>query len=113
MAFVRSVGAKTLDADRPLETRLTEAAPARPSMTEREMTERKTTERPADVLPPRLSPIGHSLARHGDLREEVGRRVAAFRARQLAFNHERDEYFNAMMTRVRAASEGAAKTRDD
>jgi hypothetical protein len=64
-------------------------------------------------LPPRPSPIGHSLARHSDLREEIGRRVAAFRARQQAFNRERDEYCNAVMTKVRAASEQAAKARDD
>jgi hypothetical protein len=98
MAFVQSVAGKTADADRPLETRLPTVSPVQPS----------TAERPADVLPPRLSPTSHS-----DLRDEIGRRVAAFRARQQAFHRERDEYCNAMMAKARAASEKAAKDRDN
>src|ERR1700744_4316341 len=83
MAFVQSVSGKTADADRRLEPRLPQAWPVQPSL----------AERPADVLPARLTPISHG----GDLRDEIGRRVAAFRARQHAFHRDRNEYFNAMM----------------
>lgn len=98
MAFVQSVAGKTADADRLMEARLPQVSPVQPS----------AVERPADVLPPRLTPIKHS-----DLRDEIGRRVATFRARQQAFNRERDEYCNAMMAKARAASERATKDRDD
>jgi hypothetical protein len=99
MAFVQSVAGKTADADRKFETRLPLASPAQPS----------TVERPADILPAaRLTPISH-----GDLRDEIGRRVAAFRARQQIFHRARDEYCNAMMAKARAASEQAVKTRDN
>jgi len=96
MAFVQSVAGKTADADRPFETRLPTVSPVQPS----------TAERPAGVLPPRLSPTSRS-----DLRDEIGRRVAAFRARQQAFHRERDEYCNAMMAKVRAVSEQPTKDR--
>jgi hypothetical protein len=98
MAFVQSVAGKTADADRLMEARLPQVSPVQPS----------AVERPADVLPPRLTPIKHS-----DLRDEISRRVATFRARQQAFNRERDEYCNAMMAKARAASERATKDRDD
>ena len=94
MAFVQSVAGKTANSGRPFETRPPSAAPA-PLTTE---------QRPADILPARLTPISH-----GDLRDEIGRRVAAFRARQQAFDRDRREYGNAMMAKVRAASERAAK----
>ena len=109
MAFVQSVAGKTADADRRLETRLPPVSPVKPS----------TVERPADVLPVgRLSPISHGPISHGpishgDLRDEIGRRVAAFRVRQQAFHRDRDEYCNAMMAKVRAATEQAAKGRDN
>jgi uncharacterized protein (DUF2461 family) len=61
-----------------------------------------------DILPPRLSPIGQS-----DLRDEIRRRVAAFRVRQQAFDRDRDAYCNAMMAKARASSEHAAKSRDN
>jgi hypothetical protein len=100
-AFVRSVAGKTADA-RPLEPRLPMPSPVQPS----------AEERPVDVLPSRLSPISHSL-RQGDLRDEIGRRVAAFRARQQAFARDRNEYCNAMMTKARASSEQAVQARDN
>jgi hypothetical protein len=109
MAFVQSVAGKTADADRRLETRLPPVSPVKPS----------TVERPADVLPVgRLSPISHGPISHGpishgDLRDEIGRRVAAFRARQQIFHRDRNEYCNAMMAKVRAATEQAAKGRDN
>jgi hypothetical protein len=96
MAFVQSVTGKPTDADRGLEARQPFVSP-----------DRVVTERPADVLPTRLSPIGQS-----DLRDEIRRRVAAFRARQQIFDRDRDEYCNAMMAKARAASEQAAKATD-
>ncbi|MFZ0765541.1 hypothetical protein [Bradyrhizobium sp.] len=105
MAFVQSVAGKTADADRKLETRLPSVSPVQPP----------TVERPADIRPvARLSPISHvSPISHGDLRDEIGRRVAAFRARQQIFHRDRDEYCNAMMAKVRAATEPAVKGRDN
>lgn len=98
MAFVQSVAGKTGDAGHAFEGRLPPVSPL----------QLPAAERPADVLPPRLTPIKHS-----DLRDEIGRRVATFRARQQAFNRERDEYCNAMMAKARAASERATKDRDN
>lgn len=102
LAFVQSVAGKTAEADRQLTTRLPQVTPVQPS----------TAERPSDVRPmdvlPALSPI-----RQSDLRDEIHRRVAAFRARQQVFHRDRNEYCNAMMAKVRAASEQAAKAGDD
>ena len=68
-------------------------------------TEPLTLARPADILPTaRVSPIGNS-----DLRDEIRRRVAAFRARQQLFDRDRNEYCNAMMAKARAASAHAVK----
>ena len=97
MAFVQSVAGKTAEVDRQLKTRLPQVTPVQPS----------TAERPMDVPPARLSPI-----RQSDLRDEINRRVTAFRARQQVFHRDRNEYCNAMMAKVRAASEQAAKDRD-
>ena len=99
MAFVQSVAGKTANAGRPVESQLPSVPASDPSTAER---------RPADVLPPRLPPISH-----GDLRDEIRRRVAAFRARQQAFDRERNEYCNATMAKLRAAREEAAKPRDN
>lgn len=97
MAFVQSIAGKTAEANRRLETRLPQVTPLQSLKVERP---------PTDVLPARLPPI-----RHSDLRDEIQRRVAAFRVRQQAFDRDRDEYCNAMMAKVRAASE-QAKVRD-
>lgn len=97
MAFVQSVTGKPMDAEGPFEARLPLAAPDLLS----------TTVRPVDVLPARLSPINQS-----DLRDEIHRRVAAFRDRQQVFHRDRDEYCNAMMAKARASSEQALKARD-
>lgn len=97
MAFVQSVTGKPMDTDGPLGARLPLASLDQPS----------TEARPADVFPARLSPI-----RQSDLRDEIHRRVAAFRARQQAFDRDRKEYCNAMMAKARASSEQALKARD-
>jgi hypothetical protein len=96
MAFVQSVGLKPLDADRLLAARL-------PSMSSDQLS---AAARPVDVLPTRLSPISQS-----DLRDDIRRRVAAFRARQQVFDRDRDEYCNAMMAKARASSAQATKAR--
>ena len=98
-AFVQSVAGKTARADLRLEPILKPISPDRSS----------AGERPAEVPPvARLSPVSH-----GDLRDEIRRRVAAFRARQQLFDRDRDEYCNAMMAKVRAATEQAVKARDN
>jgi len=99
MAFVQSVAGKAADTNHRPETHLPSVSPAQPT----------TVERPADIRPfTRLSPIGHV-----DVRDEIGRRVAAFRARQQAFHRDRDEYCNATMAKARAATEQAGKGRDN
>ena len=112
MAFVQSVAGKTAEADRKFEdrkfeARLPQVTPVQPlRAAERPADIRPADVRPPDVLPARLAPI-----RHSDLREEIQRRVTAFRARQQAFHRDRNEYCNAVMAKVRAASE-QAKARD-
>ena len=98
MAFVQSVSGKTADTGARFESRL-ETLPPNESV---------TAARPADVLPPRLSPLGHS-----DMRDEIRRRVAAFRDRQQLFDRDRDEYCNATMAKARAASKLAIEAADD
>ena len=53
-----------------------------------------------------------STFRHSDLREEIQRRVAIFRARQQLFARDRDEYCNATLARVRAITQRPAKASD-
>lgn len=98
MAFVQSVSGKTTDTDGGLESSLETLPPNQPV----------TVARPADVLPMRLSPIDHS-----DMRDEIQRRVAAFRVRQQLFNRDRDEYCNATMAKARAATAHAVKASDN
>ena len=98
MAFVQSVAGKPTDTSGGLESRL-EAMPAN---------EPVTVPRPVDFLPAaRLSPTSRS-----DLRDEIQRRVAAFRARQQLFDRDRNEYCNAMMAKARATTAHAVKASD-
>jgi hypothetical protein len=66
---------------------------------------------PANVPSPREVIASRPLVpiKHSDLREEIQRRVAAFRARQQLFERDRDEYCNATLARARASTEQAAK----
>jgi hypothetical protein len=100
MAFVQSVAGKATDDDVRSEARLK----LKPVSFDQPF----AVERPVDVLPARLSPIGPS-----DLRDEIRRRVAAFRVRQQAFDRDRDAYCNAMMAKARASSEHAVQARDN
>ena len=92
MAFVQSVTGKPPGGETSLETRLPSASPD------------EAPGRPADVLPARLSAISQS-----DLRDEIHRRVAAFRARQQVFARDRNDYCEAMMAKARASTEQAVK----
>ena|SRR5579871_1374071 len=67
---------------------------------------------PASVPPPRMVLVPTRLAplKHSDMREEIQRRVAAFRARQQLFDRDRDEYCNAMLAKVRAATAQGAQS---
>jgi hypothetical protein len=105
MAFVQSVAGKTAYPERPLETQRPSEPARHPAIAERHPV--VAEQRPVQVLPPRLPPIGHS-----ELRDEIRRRVDAFRARQQAFDRERHAYCDAMMAKVRTAREEAAKTSD-
>ena len=97
MAFVQSVTGKPMTAEGPVVAHLPLASPDKPSV----------VARPADRLPARLTPINQS-----DMRDEIHRRVAAFRDRQQIFHRDRNEYCNAMMAKARASSEQALKASD-
>jgi hypothetical protein len=99
MAFVQSVTGKPMDAEGLFETRLQSTSPDQPT----------TVGRPVEVLPiDRLSP-----AAQNGMRDDILRRVAAFRARQQVFARDRNEYCDAMMARARATTEQADKARDN
>jgi hypothetical protein len=51
--------------------------------------------------------------RRGDFREEIRGRVAAFRAHQELFKRERNEYFNSVLTRLRASTDQTPKAPDE
>jgi hypothetical protein len=97
MAFVQSLGVKKPEVD------------ARPALTPVELTpadQAKEVESPAEIAPmPRPRPIPRSGAR-----EEIQRRVAAFRAHQQLFHRERDAYFNSVLARLRKSEQSRPKT---
>jgi hypothetical protein len=100
MAFVQSVTGKTTDANSGFESRLLETLPSN---------EPVTVARPADVLPV----VRVTSTSHSDMRDEIRRRVAAFRDRQQHFDRDRDEYCNATMAKARAASKLAIEESDN
>ncbi len=59
-----------------------------------------------------LAPVRLSPPKQSELREEIQRRVAAFRVRQQLFARDRDEYCNATLARARASTERAAMASD-
>ena len=96
MAFVQSVAGKTPEADFGRFKSIS-------------LDESTKPERPVEpVALARPSPVPHS-----ELREEIRSRVAAFRAHQELFNRERNEYFNSVLTRLRASTDQAPKAPDD
>jgi len=64
-----------------------------------------------NVPSPREVIASHPLVpfKQSDLRQEIQRRVALFRARQQLFERDRDEYCRAMLAKARAVTEQAAK----
>ena len=71
-------------------------------------------ERPVETKPIETVQITRPPpVRLGDFREEILGRVAAFRAHQELFNRERNEYFNSVLTRLRASTDQAPKAPDD
>jgi hypothetical protein len=79
----------------------------------------KIAVRPVETKPIEIKPIETvqitrpSPVRLGDFCEEIRERVAAFRAHQELFNRERNEYFNSVLTRLRASTDQAPKVPDD
>src|SRR5579872_7064502 len=67
-----------------------------------------------NVPSPREVIASHPLVpfKQSELRQEIQRRVAVFRARQQVFERDRDEYCRAMLARVRAITEQAASESD-
>ena len=109
MAFVQSVAGKTAHNDGRTESSLETALPGEPLAVGPAAHSPVAVARPFDVLPvARLTPINQ-----GDMRDEIRRRVAAFRDRQQLFDRDRDEYCNATMAKARAASELASKALDN
>jgi hypothetical protein len=123
MAFVQSVTGKKATAEArevliqttsiestPIESTLADeieklARPVETSQTETLQTETLQIEtgQIARPTPVRLS----------DVRQEIRGRVAAFRAHQELFHRERDEYYNSVLTKVRASTGQAPKAPDD
>ncbi len=86
MAFVQSAAVKTTEV----------AVQARPIPPDDPDKVQRPVETAAIVRP---SPV-----RHGELREEIRARVAAFRAHQALFNRNRDAYCDSVLAKVRAAT---------
>jgi hypothetical protein len=69
---------------------------------------------PIETLPIETGQIARpSPVRVSDVRQEIHGRVAAFRAHQELFHRERDEYYNSVLTKVRASTGQAPKAPDD
>ena len=84
LAFVQSVTAEATEDESRLEPFPTD--------------EPVTAEPPARTAPPASAP-------NTDVREEIRRRVAAFRAHQELFKRDRDEYFKSVLAKARSAAE--------
>jgi hypothetical protein len=67
----------------------------------------------AGTLKIETAQVTRSSPAFGDVRQEIRGRVAAFRAHQELFHRERDEYYNSVLTRVRASTGHALKAPDD
>jgi hypothetical protein len=106
-AFVQSVTGKIAAADARNERREVLIEPTAAD-------EIAKVDRPVETRPIETArTIRPSLVRVGDFREEIRGRVAAFRAHQALFNRERNEYFNSVLTRLRASTDQASKAPDD
>jgi len=79
-----------------------------PIETSRNETARNETARIETAQITRPSPV-----RVSDIRQEIRGRVAAFRAHQELFHRERDDYYNSVVTRLRASTDHASKAPGD
>jgi hypothetical protein len=90
MAFAQSVTAKAVAAESRFDARLEQVPVNIPGAAARRV----------EALP-----LARPLAPHDDLREEIRRRVAAFRDHQELLRRDRDEYCNSVLARVRTPAE--------
>lgn len=104
LAFVQSVTGKTTEDEGKVEPiPLDEPAKA---------------ERPVEAVavarpPPAPGVVRPTPVPHGDFREEIRGRMAAFRAHQELFNRDRDEYCNSILAKARSTAERPSKAPDD
>jgi hypothetical protein len=119
MAFAQSVTAKAAEADSRFEDARFEDSRFEIARFEETRSEPVSTNAPAEAAPrvaayPIVRPAApHYNPRHNDLREEIRRRVAAFRAHQELLRRDRDEYYNSVLAKVRASAEHGRKAPDD
>ena len=101
LAFVQSVAGTNEDAGAPLRP-LTPKQPqtAAVSVDLGPVVTTRTAEPPKDL--PATPPVSQPIA-SGDIRSEIGARIASFRAHQERFRREREDYFNATLGKARAA----------
>jgi hypothetical protein len=99
LAFVQSVTAKATEGESQFEpiTRLEPIPSDEPANPEPPAHHTAGPARPAAPARPASSPST-------DFREEIRRRVAAFRAHQELFNRDRDEYFKSVLAKARSAA---------
>jgi hypothetical protein len=121
MAFVQSVAGKKATAETreglrkvPIEPALIKSIPVgeiaevkRPAYTGQIETLQIESLRTETAQITRPSPV-----RVSDIRQEIRGRVAAFRAHQELFHRERDDYYNSVVTRLRASADHAPKAPD-
>jgi hypothetical protein len=102
MAFVQSITGKKPETDARPEARINSEAHIEFAPIE----EIEAVERPVEIIPPPARPPSTrpSPAPHSEIREEIQRRVAAFRAHQQLFEREREAYFNAVLAKARAST---------
>jgi hypothetical protein len=127
MAFVQSVAGKKATAEAREVAREVRIEPTRVESAQHdEIAQVERLSETASIKTPRIEALKiealkieavqitrPSPVRVSDVRQEIRGRVAAFRAHQELFHRERDEYYNSVVTRLRASSEHAPKVPDD
>jgi hypothetical protein len=122
MAFVQSVAGKKATAEAREVAREVRIEPTRVESAQRD--EIAQVERLSETVPIKTQRIEAlkieavqitrpSPVRVSDVRQEIRGRVAAFRAHQELFHRERDEYYNSVVTRLRASTDHASKVPGD
>jgi|ERR1700677_3651351 hypothetical protein len=114
MAFVQSVAGKKATAEAREVAREVRIEPTRVESAQRD--EIAQVERLSETVPMKIEAVQitrPSPVRVSDVRQEIRGRVAAFRAHQELFHRERDEYYNSVVTRLRASTDHAPKVPGD